>query len=1127
MRRLLAILLMCCCGWVTIAQNFPYQVSVQTVAGHCYDDAHLIFTLSDNNGNIIQIDPQTHQAVNIAQYPLYNVQYHYQNAASAGIQYDYSNDIMLSAGTYCVGVTANVPTQGGMILVDTTFCNVQVTTSYNHMEASVLSNECTGYLINGEERYGYWPSFHCKDMGRIQLYITEGSFPYEVTILDEQQDTVRHTVFQHRVGSSTSYLSANYLDYYTFDNLPIGAYSIKVSDSCGYGVSLSFTVPDVEPMACYAGVTIYNSTCPDNPVIPFYLERRKESYVYSGNRWFDNTLPYVDSILLYRFINPGNDTTEWKNVASPDYSYGNWVNLYDSLPNYCVIFQDTVKVQFYNRCLDTLTTFFFKFNPQFGLLDSVETVHISDTVIHDTCAVILPSGVYTQSYKISGNTWTYSNSTPLGGSGYVPSIPFRYYVCPLSYDVWSMPDSTLLGHSQSEEFTGLGSWVTFGVDTSVQVHISVTDAQGCQIAEKDTVFVYNVEPVDTLLFWFECHNDLDDDGKSHCCPKRYLWIQEHGVDASTFRRNMTLRLIESPLYNQFNFTAVRQDGVWTVTPEDPNNHSTYVEFSYGDGWQATVRDSACLAPGRYVFEVSTDCGVDTVIKEWAGYYYDTIGFPYEAQYDIRQVCDQVVVTQIDPGLANYVYLIDPAVSNDVPIQVECDHSCSAYCSSGGSHTTVQGKNVFTFSLPGTYVLHTYSYNSLTSFNVSSYVGECFGSGGNDDTITVVFSYLDFETATALLCNSASVTGVVSAQAINGNAPYTYTLYDQGGTVIASNSTGFFDNVPMTMGQQFTVQVTDSCSTSFSVNVTATLLTHENLLWEQGPNAGQSHCAGDTVHLTAFTFPPPATYQWIGPNGFSSSSQTIDVVPEGDGGWYKVEILNSMCGSLITDSIYVSVVTPQVTITGDSIACPGGNVTLHASATNAVVPPPLAIGDILCTDGTTVKPSAYTASGKTALGVVFYVDNTGEHGWAVHLDDQSTGIFWTVEGQFEDIPNLNNFTEPRNAIMDLDGYSNTQKIRNAGDASRYPAAYAVDFDNGWYLPAAGQLRLLFAETLTLNQSLQVVNGTLFQVEDMYFYWTSTEYGLNRAWEVSNTGNTSHYDKNTANIEYIGVRSIRNF
>ena len=130
MNRFLAVILGVLWMVGGFAQSFPYNVSVQTVPGHCYDDAHLIFTLTDNNGNVIQIDPQTHNAVNIGQYPLYNVQYHYQNTSGGlGVHYDYDHDIMLSAGTYCVGVVAEIPAPGGgYTQVDTTFCNVQVTT---------------------------------------------------------------------------------------------------------------------------------------------------------------------------------------------------------------------------------------------------------------------------------------------------------------------------------------------------------------------------------------------------------------------------------------------------------------------------------------------------------------------------------------------------------------------------------------------------------------------------------------------------------------------------------------------------------------------------------------------------------------------------------------------------------------------------------------------------------------------------------------------------------------------------------------------------------------------------------------------------------------------------------------
>lgn len=914
-----------------VAQSFPYNISVETVSGHCYDDGHLIFTILDGNGNVVQIDPQTHNAVNTAQYPLYNVQYHYQNAASGlGVQYDYSNDIMLTAGTYNVGVRVNIPAQsGGYVLVDTTIYNVQITTSYQPMQASTLSNLCSGYGENGAEMYGYWPSFRCKDMGRIQLYITNGSFPYVVTILNEQQDTVRHVVFNHRVNNSNSIYSAQYRDYYTFDNLPIGTYSIIVMDSCGYVSQLSFDIPDYEPIRYYALVPTSNSVCSDEPVINFELERRRSFSDYSTS-WFENVLPYVDSILLYRFVNPGHDTTEWRNMVSQIYNYGHWVYFNDTLPNYCVMYNDTIKVQFYDLCLDSLMTFSFKFLPQFDFIDSTDIVHFSDSAIQDTCAVHLLSGFSTQTYKIACDTWEDANKTYYGGSGYVAGIPIRYYNCPLSYDIWSLPDSTLLGHSQSDEFTGMGTWLTFDVDTSVQVHVSVTDALGCQVAEKDTVLVYDVEPVDDLLFWYECHNDKDDDGHDHCCLDRYLWIQEHGVNANNFRRNMTLHLIESPLYNQFNFTAVRQEGVWTVTPDDSNNHTTYVEFSYEDGWRATVRDSVCLPPGRYTFVVSTDCGVDTITYSWAGYYYDTLDFVSAPQYEIQQVCDHIEVTQVSTGLMNYMYFMDPDVSNDIPIETVPNHVCTNYSSQGGTHyKDSQGRNVITFTIPGTYIITNYAYN----WPYTNCTDWCSEYHYYYDTITVAFSHLDFNLAVALLCDSSSEAGTVSVRAVNGNPPYTYTLYDQGstsGNVIASNSSGLFENVPMTEGQLFSVSVTDSCMTSFSVNISASVLTDGNLLWEQGANAGVLHCAGDTVHLTALSFLAPATYQWTGPNGFNSTSQTNDIVLpyNGEEGWYTVEILNSFCGPLISDSIYIPVApSPVVTIFGDSIVCPGSDVML--------------------------------------------------------------------------------------------------------------------------------------------------------------------------------------------------------
>lgn len=235
-----------------------------------------------------------------------------------------------------------------------------------------------------------------------------------------------------------------------------------------------------------------------------------------------------------------------------------------------------------------------------------------------------------------------------------------------------------------------------------------------------------------------------------------------------------------------------------------------------------------------------------------------------------------------------------------------------------------------------------------------------------------------------------------------------------------------------------------------------------------------------------------------------------------------------CDSVLTLQLLVTGTPTLSTVAQPAELCPGGGTTIYAMGENAsftqnAAVPPVAIGDILCTDNSIVKPSDWPVPGKTALGIVFYVDNTGEHGWAVHLHDQGTSVQWTPTGQQVDIATLPNYANARDAIMDLDGYTNTQRIRAAGNATRYPAAYAVDFVNGWYLPSAGQLRLLYAEMVTLNVSLQRVGGTQFPMDVGCLYWSSTEYGQNFAWDVLNRGGVGSGSK--GNNGY--VRSVRAF
>ena len=212
-------------------------------------------------------------------------------------------------------------------------------------------------------------------------------------------------------------------------------------------------------------------------------------------------------------------------------------------------------------------------------------------------------------------------------------------------------------------------------------------------------------------------------------------------------------------------------------------------------------------------------------------------------------------------------------------------------------------------------------------------------------------------------------------------------------------------------------------------------------------------------------------------------------------------------------------------------CQGNSVTLHTSVVDnsqlTNLAPPVAVGDVLCTDGSIVKISAWPVPGKTARGIVFYVDNTGQHGWAVHLQDQSQGIAWCPNyNPYIDVQALANITTLEGGINDFDGYLNTQKIRSAGSATTFPAAWAVDFAQQWYIPAIGQLNVLLSEYPKVNESLQTVGGSpLFPFNNNFdAYWSSTEYSDYAAWVQVRMG-FIHQEGKAGVVN--SLRSVRSF
>lgn len=193
-----------------------------------------------------------------------------------------------------------------------------------------------------------------------------------------------------------------------------------------------------------------------------------------------------------------------------------------------------------------------------------------------------------------------------------------------------------------------------------------------------------------------------------------------------------------------------------------------------------------------------------------------------------------------------------------------------------------------------------------------------------------------------------------------------------------------------------------------------------------------------------------------------------------------------------------------------------------------------VGDILCTTGVYVSPSDYAASGLEAMGVIFYVDATGQHGWAVALQNADS-CSWSDDTYVTPLPDFP-YNHIRAAIYDLDGLFNTQEVINYGANHNYsyPAFEAMDVANGWYLPAIGQLNYLYGNLVEVNFGLAVVGGALFSMTSNWTYWSSTEESSTHAWALFSSGMVSGNcykidEGGLVNSNAIArlVRGVRNF
>lgn len=136
------------------------------------------------------------------------------------------------------------------------------------------------------------------------------------------------------------------------------------------------------------------------------------------------------------------------------------------------------------------------------------------------------------------------------------------------------------------------------------------------------------------------------------------------------------------------------------------------------------------------------------------------------------------------------------------------------------------------------------------------------------------------------------------------------------------------------------------------------------------------------------------------------------------------------------------------------------------------------------------------------GIVFYVNADRNDGWMVALTDLQTNNW----GLTDDISGINSISTPNELLEETDGFANTGLIRDFHTSHGYTSPYgagSVDFENGWYIPTAGQLMKLCSVLDKINDKLTTSKGTEPQQKP---YFSSSESSWSEMWAVD-FGNNS--------------------
>ena len=155
------------------------------------------------------------------------------------------------------------------------------------------------------------------------------------------------------------------------------------------------------------------------------------------------------------------------------------------------------------------------------------------------------------------------------------------------------------------------------------------------------------------------------------------------------------------------------------------------------------------------------------------------------------------------------------------------------------------------------------------------------------------------------------------------------------------------------------------------------------------------------------------------------------------------------------------------------------------------------------------------------GIVFLVDETGQHGLVCAKEDQSTGVRWYA-GTFGDTRAYGDHINAGKMNTDvIIGSSRTIGDDGSPYASEICKDLTLDGYSDWYLPSKEELNLMYHNKATIDEIANANGGGSFA---SFLYWSSTEISDHNAWLQNFNIGTQHFTGK--NVTYY-VRAVRAF